>query len=191
MTGKKRYTAEEALELLFNPAFFETVMNHGDFEVPNPNDSTQVEDLDYAQSILNLSRIDGESVHETSNERNFLDADVDLHLEVPDPKNSTLMEDLSAQSISNFSRIDEESVHAISTSHEENFSNTDVSLQNFSRTDASLQNLDLPLVDNSVNIDVIAPDNPPVLTNTRKRKCDPEEWCRNKRKKKNQLGESI
>ena len=54
----RRYTAEEALELLFDPPFLESVMNDGQLEVPNPLNSTQAEkfDFDYAQPICNLKR---------------------------------------------------------------------------------------------------------------------------------------
>ena len=56
----RRYTAEEALELLFDPPFVESVMNDRQLDVHNHLNSTQAEefDFDYAQSICNLSRLE-------------------------------------------------------------------------------------------------------------------------------------
>ena len=69
----RRYTAEEALELLFDAPFLENVMNDGQLDVPNPLNSTQAKgfDFDYAQSICNLSRVDDKLLQETSLEESI------------------------------------------------------------------------------------------------------------------------
>ena len=119
------YTAEEALELLFDLPFLESVMNDGQLDVPNPLNSTQAEgfDFDYAQSICNLSRVEDKLLQETP-----LKESIEIDFQMPNG-----MENVTE--------------------------------------------------DNSLNVNTLSKAKQylnvtdPCFTNTRKRKCDPEEWC--------------